>query len=137
MRAERARRLAELERLLDTSAELTVPLDAFFDLVERDPGLTLEAVPVRPVLLSQFVGHALQELFGPDLARAGRVELCWRRLPEHAFVHGGVRVGQRLGAAFAFERRGMGLVGFPGGDGHTHCLRLRSFAPDASEPESN
>lgn len=136
-RRARGRRLAELERLLDTSPGLDAPMEAFFDLCDEDPGLTADAVPFDRPTLRELVVTALLGAYGARGVAGRPILLTPLRLPGLAFVHGGVALDGRLGAFFLFERRGLGLLGLAEGLNLMRYVRLRAFEAAAPDPSAN
>lgn len=134
----RSLRLAELERCLDTCPNLGQVMDMFFDLVESDPTLVADARPHVSDSLTTITRHVAREaLHEAGLGRRGKVLTSWLRLADHGFVHGQVVAGGRIGVAFFFERRGLGLVALVTGGSYMLYARLRALGRPRADPARN
>lgn len=135
---DRAARLAELERSLDTCADLDRVMNLFFDVVSDDPTLVADSRPVVSEELTTITRltarHALK---AAGLRSRGPVRTAWLRLREQGFVHGQVAVGGCIGAAFFFERRGLGLVALVTGRETMLYGRLRALGRPRANPAFN
>jgi hypothetical protein len=135
---DRAVRLAELERCLDTCPDLGQVMNMFFDVVAADPTLAADARPYVSDSLTSITQHVAREaLRGAGLGRRGQVLTSWLRLAEHDFVHGQLVAGGRIGVAFFFERRGLGLVALVTGSSYMLYGRLRALGRPRADPARN
>ena len=130
--------LADLERTVDTCPDLGQVMNAFFDVVQADPALTLDARPFDgadlTTILRKAARHALQ---ADGRRRRGPILASWLRVPERGFVHGQVVACGYLGAAFFFERRGLGMVALMTGESSMLYARLRVLGRPKADPSRN
>lgn len=135
---DRAARLAELERSLDTCPDLGQVMSQFFDLVSDDPALIADCRPVTSDPLTTITRLAARHaLRAAGLRTRGPVRTAWLRLRDQGFVHGQVAVGCCIGAAFFFERRGLGLVALVTGLDTVLYGRLRALGRSRANPAYN
>jgi hypothetical protein len=135
---ERDARLAELERTVDTCPDLGQVMNAFFDVIQADPGLTFDARPFDSADLTTILRKAARHALQADgRRRRGPILASWLRVAERGFVHGQVVACGYIGAAFFFERRGLGMVALVTGESSMLYTRLRVLGRPKADPVRN
>ncbi len=137
----RAERLSGLRKLLEEADQFGEAMAAFFDITDADPGIFQESTPLEShEELIDVVAKTLPDVLnhhGEVVTGYFFADLRLSRVTETDLVHGTLRVADRYGSLFYFERHRVGLLCVAMGGGVMHYARFRSLKNLSPNPERN